>query len=175
MMVRSIGWLSLLLQPLSALRFDAEYTDFNLNQNETASDPLDYWGAWPDHEYHPSPKNWRFPFYSFFLDRFVNGDASNDDANGTVYETDVTNTNMRFGGDIQGLLDSLDYIHGMGVRGIYISGSIFINLPWMADSYSPLDLTILDHHFGTLSEWRRAIDEIHRRGMYIILDHTFNT
>jgi len=115
------------------------------------------------------------PFYSLFLDRFANGDASNDDANGTAYETDVTNTNMRFGGDVLGLLDSLDYIHGIGIRGIYIVGSMFINLPWMPDSYSPLDLTLLDTHFGTLSDWRRAIAEIHKRGMYIVLDNTFNT
>jgi len=174
-MTRSLGWFGLLLPPLSALKFDTRYTDFNLNQNETASDPLDYWGTWSDHTYHTSPKNWRFPFYSLLLDRFVNEDASNDDANGTVYETDVTSTNMRSGEDIGGLVDSLDYVHGMGIRGIYIAGSIFINLPWTADSFSPLDLTLLDPHFGRISEWRRAIEEIHRRGMYIVLDNTFNT
>ncbi|KAL6710193.1 Cell wall alpha-1,3-glucan synthase ags1 [Coniothyrium glycines] len=173
--MRIFTWLAFLLKALPALKFDSTYSDFNLNQNESATDPMDYWGTWPDHEYHPSPRNWRVPFYSLMLDRFANGDAFNDDANGTVYETDVTSTNMRFGGDVLGLLDSLDYIHGMGVRGIYIVGSIFINLPWMADSFSPLDLTLLDLHFGTLSDWRRVVDEIHKRGMYIILDNTFNT
>ncbi|KAH8912430.1 hypothetical protein BR93DRAFT_922389, partial [Coniochaeta sp. PMI_546] len=43
---------------------------------------------------------------------------------------------MRHGGDLQGLVDSLDYIAGMGVKAIYIAGSIFINQPWGADSYS---------------------------------------
>ena len=122
--------------PLTALKFDANYRDFNLNQNETASNPLDYSGSWPDHAYHPSPENWRFPFYSLFLDHFVNGDPSNDDANNTVFETDVMSTTMRYGGDILGLVDSLDYIHGMGIRGIYLAGSPFINQPWTADSYS---------------------------------------
>lgn len=173
--MRGFAWFGLLLQSISALKFDTRYSDFNLNQNESASDPMDYWGTWLHHNYHQSPKNWRFPFYSLTLDRFANGDASNDDVNGTVYETDVTSTNMRFGGDILGLLDSLDYIQGMGIRGIYIVGSIFINLPWMADSYSPLDLTLLDLHFGTLADWRRTIEEIHKRGMYVILDNTFNT
>ena len=53
MIVRTLAWLSLLLQPISALKFDEEFASFNLNQNETASDPLDYWGTWSDHEYHP--------------------------------------------------------------------------------------------------------------------------
>jgi len=72
-------------------------------------------------------------------------------------------------------LDSLDYLHGMGIKAIYIAGSPFINLPWTADSYSPVDLTVLDHHFGTIDEWRHVIEEIHRRGMYIVLDNTFAT
>ncbi|MCO5613656.1 hypothetical protein L7F22_067934 [Adiantum nelumboides] len=54
-------------------------------------------------------------------------------------------------------------------------GSIFQNLPWTYDSYSPVDLTLLDPHFGTLALWQTAIDEIHKRGMYVILDNTFAT
>ncbi|KAG8163888.1 hypothetical protein KVR01_005806 [Diaporthe batatas] len=160
---------------LTALRFDERYADFNLNQNATASDPLDYWGAWPDHEYHPSPENWRFPFYSLYLDRFVNGNPFNDDVNNTVYETDPTSTTMRYGGDILGLVDSLDYIHGMGIRGVYLAGSALINQPWAAHSYSPIDLTMLDPHFGTINDWRQAVVEIHKRGMYVVFDNTFNT
>lgn len=50
-----------------------------------------------------------------------------------------------------------------------------MNQPWGADSYSPLDLTVLDKHFGTIEQWRVAIDEIHRRGMYVLLDNTMAT
>jgi alpha-1,3-glucan synthase len=39
----------------------------------------------------------------------------------------------------------------------------------------PLDLTLLDHHFGDINEWRAAVDEIHKRGMYLVLDHTMST
>lgn len=105
----------------------------------------------------------------------MNGDPSNDDANGTVYESDMVSTSMRHGGDILGLVDSLEYLYGMGIRGIYIADSALLNQPWIADSYSPIDLTMLDPHFGTISDWRYAISEIHRRGMYVILDNTFNT
>lgn len=60
-------------------------------------------------------------------------------------------------------------------QAIYICGSPFINQPWSADSFSPLDLTLLDQHFGTIATWRRAIDEIHRRGMYVIFENTIST
>ncbi|KAM7188085.1 family 5 putative glycoside hydrolase family 13/Glycosyltransferase [Rhypophila sp. PSN 637] len=152
-----------------------EYEAYNLNQNKTAVSPLDYWGEWTDHKFHPSPENWRMPFYSLFLDRFVNGDPSNDNSNGTAFEVDILSTQLRAGGDISGLVDSLDYLQGMGIKALYISGSPFINQPWSADSFSPLDLTLLDAHFGTIAAWREAIDEIHRRGMYVVLENTMST
>ena len=60
-------------------------------------------------------------------------------------------------------------------QGLYIAGSPFINQPWGYDQYSPLDLSILDPHFGTISLWQSAIDEIHARDMYVVLDNTFAT
>ena len=38
-----------------------------------------------------------------------------------------------------------------------------------------LDYTLLDPHLGTLMEWRSAIEEIHRRGFYVIIDLTITT
>ena len=125
--------------------------------------------------YHPSPNNWRFPFYTLFLDRFVNGDPTNDDANGTAWEHDLTGTQLRHGGDVQGLQDTLDYLVGMGIRGIYLAGSPMINLPWGSDGFSPLDLTLLDPHFAKIQVWRSFIDEMHSRGMYVIFDNTMAT
>lgn len=99
------------------LKYDATQVEYNLNANTTATNPLDYWiEERPDHTYHKSPANWRFPFYTVFIDRFVNGDPTNDNANGTVFETDMMSTQIRNGGDLQGLVDSLDYIAGMGVK-----------------------------------------------------------
>ncbi|KAK4155658.1 family 5 putative glycoside hydrolase family 13/Glycosyltransferase [Chaetomidium leptoderma] len=158
-----------------SLPYLPEYEAYNLNQNKAAKTPLEYWGEWPDHQFHPSPENWRMPFYSLFLDRFVNGEPSNDNSNGTAFEVDMLSTQLRVGGDISGLVDTLDYLQGMGIKALYISGSPFINQPWSADSFSPLDLTLLDPHFGNIAEWRNAIDEIHRRGMYVVLENTMST
>ena len=110
-----LGWL-LLLPRVVALKYDSEQVAWNLNTNPTASNPLDYSGEWEQHAFHPSPPNWRMPFYTVMLDRFVNGNPSNDDANGTQFEHDITQTQLRHGGDIQGLQDSLDYLQGMGIK-----------------------------------------------------------
>lgn len=100
-----------------ALQYTLSETEYNLNANTTATNPLDYWvKERTGHEYHPSPDNWRMPFYTVFTDRFVNGDPTNDNANETVYEQDIMSTQIRNGGDLQGLVDSLDYIAGMGIK-----------------------------------------------------------
>jgi alpha-1,3-glucan synthase len=39
----------------------------------------------------------------------------------------------------------------------------------------PLDFSLLDKHYGTIQQWRSAIDEIHRRGMYVMADSTYGT
>ncbi|KXT01368.1 hypothetical protein AC578_6619 [Pseudocercospora eumusae] len=157
--------------------YDEAEAQWNLNVNKNAANPLEYSAPhWPaSFAHHPSPDNWRFPFYSFFLDRFVNGDPTNDNANGTNWEQDYKQTQLRHGGDIAGVQDSLDYLQGLGIRGIYLVGSAMINLPWEADGYSPTDHTILDHHLGNIEDWRTVIQEIHRRGMYVILDNTMAT
>jgi alpha-1,3-glucan synthase len=100
----------------NALRYDPAYVNWNLNTAVNATNPLDYTGEWENHTFNPSPENWRIPFYTIMLDKFVNGDPTNDDANGTVFEHDLDETQLRHGGDIRGLMDSLDYLQGMGVK-----------------------------------------------------------
>lgn len=168
--------LALLTTLTSASWVDERETPWNLNTNANAKTVLEYEIDWPGKtEYTKSPENWRFPFYSFFLDRYVNGDPTNDNANGTAWEHDPKATQLRHGGDLQGIVDSLDYIQGLGIKGLYIAGSLFLNHPWESDGFSPFDLTILDHHFGKLDEVRAAIDAIHARGMYVVVENTFAT
>lgn len=176
--------------------YDKAFLDYNLNTNKTATDAADYWGEWPSHsgKYHASPDNWRFPFYTLFLDRFVNGDPSNDNINGTLFEHDLNSNQMRHGGDVAGLVDTLDYLQGLGIKvsaysslvepmkapsnemqGIYLAGTSLMNQPWGFDGYSALDTTLLDQHYGTIQVWRDAITEMHKRGMYVVFDNTIAT
>lgn len=108
--------LLLLASGACALRYDPSQIAHNLNVNQSAQEAVFYWGEWQNHTFHPSPANWRLPFYTVLLDRFANGDPTNDNANGTQFEHDPTQTQLRHGGDIKGLQDSLDYLQGMGIK-----------------------------------------------------------
>jgi alpha-1,3-glucan synthase len=48
-------------------------------------------------------------------------------------------------------------------------------MPWSSDGFGALDFTLLDHHHGMIEDWRALITEIHRRGMYVIIDNTLGT
>ncbi|KAJ5273854.1 hypothetical protein N7478_008979 [Penicillium angulare] len=173
----SIGLVALLAKSATCWPYDSSLTDYNLNENKTATDPAQYWGEWPNHKgkYFPSPQNWRMPTYTIFLDRFVNGEPGNDNINGTLFEHDLNSNQMRHGGDVAGLVDTLDYLQGMGIKTLYLAGTSLMNQPWGFDGYSALDTTLLDQHYGTIQEWRNAITEIHNRGMYVIFDNTIAT
>lgn len=58
------------------------------------------------------------------LDKWVNGDPKNDDANGTIFEHDLFETQLRHGGDIRGLMNSLDYLQGMGIKVPFFGSSL---------------------------------------------------
>lgn len=158
-----------------ALRYDPSYVGYNLNENETAIEPRDYFGIRDNHTFFPSPTNWRIPFYALTLDRFVDGDPTNNEANGTVFEHNWMSNQFRFGGDVAGVLANLDYLQGLGIKAIYFTGSMMLNMPWSPDGYGPLDFTLLDAHHGHVADWRALIDEVHRRNMYVIFDNTMAT
>lgn len=113
---RSLTLVALTVRIAQSLPYLSEEANWNLNQNQTATNPLDYSGQWDGHSYTPSPDNWRFPFYTIFLDRLVNGDPSNDDANGTQWEHILTSNQFRHGGDVLGLVDTFDYLQGMKIK-----------------------------------------------------------
>ena len=160
-------------------------------------------------------------FYQIFVDRFYNGDPSNDVVdreyiyvNGEpVRKTehwdavpsalDVCNF---YGGDLQGVMDKLDYLQQLGVETIYLN-PIFVSPS--NHKYDCQDYYHIDPHFGKivvdqgapLAEWERTnayaakyasrtadpanlkasdelfarlVEEIHKRGMKVILDGVFN-
>lgn len=109
-------FLFLLLGVSWALRFDQQYVGYNLNENETALEPKDYWGKWDNHTFQPSPANWRMPTFVLTIDRFIDGNPTNNAANDSVFESNWMANQFRFGGDTSGIYDSLDYLEGMGIK-----------------------------------------------------------
>ncbi|THU78641.1 glycoside hydrolase [Dendrothele bispora CBS 962.96] len=161
---------------VSASPYRDDLVEYNLNTNKDATDPTQYSTTRSNTTYTPSPDNWRaLPVYNLLLDKFADGDPANNDYFGTMFENDYRETQLRYGGDLKGLVSKLDYIQGMGAKVIFIAGTPFLNMLWQADSYSPLDFTVLDPHWGTLNDWVETIDAIHARGMYLMADFTVGT
>ncbi|KAF7778692.1 CAZyme family GH13 [Agaricus bisporus var. burnettii] len=175
-LLSALSALSFLAQLVAASPWREDLVDYNLNVNKNANSPLEYDAERPNSTYTPSPQNWRaLPTYTILLDKFADGDPTNNDYFGTPYESDYRETQLRYGGDLRGLELRLDYLQGMGIKIVFLSGTPFVNMLWQADSYSPLDFSVLDPHWGKISDWRHLIDEIHARGMYFMADFTVGT
>ena len=159
-------------------------------------------------------------FYQIFVDRFYNGDPSNDvEDNEYCYIGEGTrkvrdwfkypdNMDVRsfYGGDLQGVKDKLDYLQGLVVDVIYLN-PIFVSPS--NHKYDIQDYDYVDPHFGKIVKdggeclpegckvnkeaskyimrvtdkanleasnelFAQLVEEIHKRGMRVILDGVFN-
>lgn len=129
--------LPLLAQLVTASPWREDLVDYNLNVNKDAKSVLEYDSERPNATYNPSPPNWRaLPTYTILLDKFADGDPTNNDFFGTPFESDYRETQLRYGGDLKGLGNRLDYLQGMGIKVIFMSGTPFLNMIWQADSKS---------------------------------------
>jgi glycosidase len=117
--------------------------------------------------------------YFLMTDRFANGDPSNDvqTASGIDFGLDGSKYT---GGDLQGLIDRLDYIQGLGVTTIWLTPPVanqwwdpYVNYGGY-HGYWARDMKAIDEHFGDIQLYRRFIDEVHKRGMYVIQDIVCN-
>jgi neopullulanase len=109
-------------------------------------------------------------FYQIFPDRFANGDPTNDPANVQPWGTPPTPHNF-MGGDLQGILQKLDYLQELGMTAIYL------NPIFQATSnhrYNTYDYFRIDPKLGTMEDFQSLVQEMHRRGMRLILDGVFN-
>lgn len=76
-----------------------------------------------------------------------------------------------YGGNIQGIIDHLDYLADMGINGLYLNP---VNLAWTQHKYDTTDYTQIDPQFGSKEKIRELIDKAHERGMRVMLDGVFN-
>ncbi len=109
-------------------------------------------------------------FYQIFPDRFCNGDPSNDPPGTEPWGNAPTRANF-FGGDLQGVMDKLDYLQGLGVSALYLNP---IFRARTNHKYDTCDYFEVDHAFGSYDLLKELVREVHRRKMYIILDGVFN-
>ena len=109
-------------------------------------------------------------FYQIFPERFFNGDPSNDPKHVEPWGNLPSRTNF-FGGDLQGILDKLDYLQDLGVNALYLNP---IFKAHTNHKYDTTDYLQIDPAFGTNALFIDFVGELHRRGMRIVLDGVFN-
>ena len=123
--------------------------------------------------------------YQIMVDRFRNGDLSND-VRGDEYTylgkpcgahkcwDDLPgNEDYRdfYGGDLQGVIDKLDYLKHLGVDVIYFNP--LFESP-SSHKYDTQDYEHIDPHFGSDELFAHLVEQMHQRGMRVILDGVFN-
>lgn len=109
-------------------------------------------------------------WYQIFPDRFANGDKNNDPENTYPWGSKPDNDGY-MGGDIQGIMDHLDYLEDLGINGIH-----FCPL-FEGDTnhkYQTTDYKKIDTAFGSNDLFRSFVKEAHRRGIKVMLDGVFN-
>jgi cyclomaltodextrin glucanotransferase len=127
--------------------------------------------------------------YFIIVDRFNDGDPSNNPGqNPELYDATRQKWGKYWGGDLQGIIDKLDYLKGMGVTALWISPlfeqveglqfeSTAMHGYWTKDfkRINPRFLaTNESNSLLQLTTFDRLIAQMHSRGMKLILDIVCN-
>lgn len=111
-------------------------------------------------------------WYQIFPERFANGDKNNDPINVLPWNFKTKPTpNSFFGGDLQGIIDHLDYLKKLGINGIYLC-PIFKSTS--NHKYNTMDYFQIDPNFGNKEKFHQLVNEAHKRDIRIMLDAVFN-
>lgn len=108
--------------------------------------------------------------YQIFPDRFCNGDSSNDPTNTKAWGGKVDERSM-FGGDLQGIIDKVDYLKELGVTFIYMT-PIFLSIS--NHKYNTCDYYSIDPHFGDINKAKELVKKCHEKGIKVLFDAVFN-
>jgi alpha-amylase len=116
----------------------------------------------------PEARDWRDEsIYFLMTDRFRNGDPSND---GDAAPGHLTTWQ---GGDLQGVIDELPYIKGLGMTAIWIT-PITEQTVAGYHGYWTMDFYRVDPHLGDMAKLRELVTKAHGIGLKVVLDVVIN-
>ena len=114
--------------------------------------------------------------YLLMPDRFANGDKSNDVVKGLT-ETALNRDSMyyRHGGDIQGVINHLDYLKDLGVTTVWMTPEIENDMPHASyHGYAVTDHYKIDPRYGTNELYKQYVEACHAKGLKVIKDVVHN-
>jgi glycosidase len=113
--------------------------------------------------------------YLITPDRFANGDTTNDSVVEMTDKLDRAAPYGRHGGDIQGIIGKLDYLQDLGITALWMNPMVEDNASNASyHGYAATDLYHIDPRFGTNELYKKLVDEAHKHGLKIIMDHVNN-
>lgn len=114
--------------------------------------------------------------YLLMPDRFSNGDQSNDLVKGLAeHQLNRDSMYYRHGGDIQGVINHLDYLKDLGVTTIWMTPEIENDMPLASyHGYAVTDHYKIDPRYGTNALYKTYVDKVHAKGLKVIKDIVHN-
>ncbi len=110
-------------------------------------------------------------WYQIFPERFCNGDTGNDPEGTKPWGFHRVTNEEFYGGDLQGIIDRLDFLQDLGINGIYLTP---IFEAGSSHKYDTTDYRKIDPHFGDEKVFKDLVDKAHEKGIRIMLDGVFN-
>jgi glycosidase len=114
--------------------------------------------------------------YLLMPDRFSNGDTTNDRVAGMLDQSlNRDSIYTRHGGDLQGVINHLDYLQSLGVTTLWMTPVLENDMPKRTEhGYAFTDHYKIEPRFGGAEMYKKLSDEVHKRGMKLIQDAVYN-
>jgi len=113
--------------------------------------------------------------YLITPDRFRNGDPSNDQVKGMLEGPNREFIGGRHGGDLAGIIESLDYFEKMGISSLWLNPVLENNMEtYSYHGYAMTDLYNVDPRYGTNEQYKELADKAKEKGIGIIMDQVAN-
>lgn len=114
--------------------------------------------------------------YLLMPDRFSNGDPSNDRIPG-LRDQSLNRDSIfhRHGGDLQGVINHLDYLQDLGVTALWMTPVIQNDMPNRTEhGYAFTNHYKIEPRLGGEEQYKKLGYELHRRGMKLVQDAVYN-
>lgn len=110
------------------------------------------------------------------VDRFSNGDPTNDRVKGMRDQSlDRNQMYDRHGGDLQGVINNLDYLQGLGITALWFTPVMENDMMNRTEhGYAITDHYKIDARYGGDAKYKELSEQLHKRGMKLIFDAVYN-
>ena len=117
--------------------------------------------------------------YMLMPDRFASSGKNLEVKGLNAYKVDRSQPSLRHGGDLEGLRQHLDYFTELGVTALWFTPVLENNSPDHGKTstyhgYATTDYYRVDPRFGSNADYRRLVDEAHKKGLKVVMDMIFN-